>query len=126
MAATDTTLYDALRIKLTPYIPHVPHEKQHAYLWLDECFEALFGGAAGAGTEAYGRANSRRAAEARKAGALLKPGDGTIRETYEIAESVTVRGGRRNHSIDNAEPLVLPHADLPVDPYVLGCWLGDG
>lgn len=26
----------------------------------------------------------------------------------------------------NAEPLDLPDADLPIDPYVLGAWLGDG
>ena len=26
----------------------------------------------------------------------------------------------------NAAPLDLPDADLPIDPYVLGCWLGDG
>lgn len=25
-----------------------------------------------------------------------------------------------------AEPLQLPEADLPIDPYLLGCWLGDG
>lgn len=28
--------------------------------------------------------------------------------------------------IDNAQALDLPDADLPVDPYVLGVWLGDG
>lgn len=26
----------------------------------------------------------------------------------------------------NAKPLNLPEKDLPIDPYVLGCWLGDG
>lgn len=45
---TEEELFEALRIKLTPYIPHVPTEKQHAYLWLD-CHEALYGGAAGGG-----------------------------------------------------------------------------
>ena len=28
--------------------------------------------------------------------------------------------------IRNAAPLVLPEQNLPIDPYVLGCWLGDG
>lgn len=28
--------------------------------------------------------------------------------------------------IENAAPLVLPEAELPLDPYVLGAWLGDG
>jgi hypothetical protein len=45
---TNQELGEALRIRLTKYITHSPHEKQHAYLWL-ECFEALFGGAAGGG-----------------------------------------------------------------------------
>jgi hypothetical protein len=31
-----------------PYIPHEPHIKQHAFLWLD-CQEAMYGGAAGGG-----------------------------------------------------------------------------
>ncbi len=35
-------------IKWTKYIPHVPHLKQHAFLWL-HCQEAMFGGAAGGG-----------------------------------------------------------------------------
>lgn len=26
----------------------------------------------------------------------------------------------------NSKPLNLPEIDLPIDPYVLGCWLGDG
>lgn len=48
MTLEERGLADALRIRMTKYIPHAPHEKQHAYLWL-ECFEALFGGAAGGG-----------------------------------------------------------------------------
>ena len=39
---------NALAIKWTKYIPHSPHVKQHAFLWL-HCQEALFGGAAGGG-----------------------------------------------------------------------------
>lgn len=31
-----------------------------------------------------------------------------------------------NLAIETAAPLALPPADLPVDPYVLGLWLGDG
>lgn len=32
----------------------------------------------------------------------------------------------RRLAIPVAEPLQLPNADLPIDPYLLGCWLGDG
>lgn len=34
--------------------------------------------------------------------------------------------GQRQHRVINAGPLVLPEVALPVHPYVLGCWLGDG
>jgi len=33
---------------------------------------------------------------------------------------------RANHSVETARPLRLPDADLLVDPYLLGVWLGDG
>lgn len=54
-----------------------------------------------------------------------------VRTTAEIA--ATLRDGRpgsnhsmTNHAVVNCRPLNLPEADLPVPPYVLGCWLGDG
>jgi replicative DNA helicase len=44
-----------------------------------------------------------------------------------VDEGVRTRGdGRPNWCVPLAKPLDLPEADLPVDPYVLGCWLGDG
>lgn len=48
-----------------------------------------------------------------------------IRTTLEIHKTLKVRG-RINHSVEVAPPLVLPEVDLPIDPYVLGAWLGDG
>ncbi len=33
---------------------------------------------------------------------------------------------RPNHAVAVAAPLDLPDADLPIDPYLLGAWLGDG
>jgi intein/homing endonuclease len=50
---------------------------------------------------------------------------GAIRTTSEIASSVTYRG-ESNHSIPVSGPLRTDDADLPIDPYVLGAWLGDG
>jgi deoxycytidine triphosphate deaminase len=51
---------------------------------------------------------------------------GTSRTTEELA--ATLRSGREwNHHIALAEPAQYPERqDLPVDPYVLGVWLGDG
>ncbi len=53
---------------------------------------------------------------------------GDIRTTAEIAATVrcATADGRANHSIENARALRMPTADLPLPPYVLGAWLGDG
>jgi hypothetical protein len=45
--------------------------------------------------------------------------------TAEIAATVRVQG-RVNHSVPVCEPLNYPERDLPVAPYTLGAWLGDG
>jgi phage terminase large subunit-like protein len=50
-----------------------------------------------------------------------------IRTTKEILDTLKVgRRGDLNHSIPVAKPLQLPEAKLPIDPYCLGAWLGDG
>jgi replicative DNA helicase len=43
-----------------------------------------------------------------------------------VTEGVRRPDGRSNWYLPLAGALELPEADLPVDPYVLGCWLGDG
>lgn len=51
-----------------------------------------------------------------------------IRTTQDIVDSFyqTTARGDLNHSIPLTRPLNLPEAVLPIDPYILGCWLGDG
>lgn len=53
-----------------------------------------------------------------------------VKTTAEIAASVRHRSGvsrdEANHAIPVAQPLDLPDRELPLDPYVLGYWLGDG
>jgi len=50
-----------------------------------------------------------------------------IRTTREIANSLTSsKPGLRNHRIGVCDTLNLPDADLPIPPYTLGFWLGDG
>lgn len=47
--------------------------------------------------------------------------------TTQIRDTLRVQGGREvNHSVAVSGCLKLPPADLPIDPYVLGVWLGDG
>jgi deoxycytidine triphosphate deaminase len=50
---------------------------------------------------------------------------GTVRTTREIAASLRA-GEEWNHHVRLAEPVQYPRQPLPVDPYVLGIWLGDG
>lgn len=50
----------------------------------------------------------------------------TVRTTQDVFETQMVRGTRTNHSTRVAGVLNLPEVALPVDPYVLGLWLGDG
>ncbi|TYC15102.1 replicative DNA helicase [Actinomadura syzygii] len=50
-----------------------------------------------------------------------------IKTTAEIAATLRCDGDNRpNHAVEVAAPFKLPDADLPIDPYVLGAWLGDG
>jgi hypothetical protein len=58
--------------------------------------------------------------------AALPAPTGTVRSTREIAETCAPPAGARTHAVPVAGALELPDADLPVDPYVLGAWLGDG
>ncbi len=49
------------------------------------------------------------------------------RTTADLAASVATRGGFvLNHLIEASPPLDGPDLDVPVDPYLLGVWLGDG
>lgn len=55
-------------------------------------------------------------------------GVGKISKLLSTGELIdTYKSGKRNnYSIPVAKPLMLPDSDLPIDPYVLGFWLGDG
>ncbi|HEY5979396.1 MAG TPA: replicative DNA helicase [Microlunatus sp.] len=46
--------------------------------------------------------------------------------TAEMLATVQLADGRKNWAVDVVEPLELPDADLLVDPYTFGAWLGDG
>jgi replicative DNA helicase len=46
--------------------------------------------------------------------------------TRELAATLRLADGRVNHAVTNAAALRLPDRELPLAPYVLGAWLGDG
>jgi replicative DNA helicase len=54
--------------------------------------------------------------------------DASVVTTAQIAASLRrPTDGRLNHAVENCRPLALPHRDdLPIPPYTLGLWLGDG
>lgn len=50
-----------------------------------------------------------------------------VRSTLEILDTLRFgRRGARNHSVQLCCSVKLPDAALPIQPYVLGAWLGDG
>jgi len=86
------------------------------------CYEVLFSDGARIVADADHRWSvltraSRRAVDARRP---------TVLTTREMLDSVQVGGGRLNYSVAVCGPLQYVPADLPLDPYVLGVWLGDG
>ena len=56
----------------------------------------------------------------------LHPHDHEPVTTAGIAATLRGADGRVNHSIALCGPLDYPERDLPVAPYALGAWLGDG
>lgn len=50
---------------------------------------------------------------------------GSVKTTAEIAATLSYQG-ENNHTVDLTEPVLTPDADLPIDPYIFGLWLGDG
>jgi replicative DNA helicase len=49
-----------------------------------------------------------------------------VLSTPQLAEATQTPWGQRDASIPTPMPLSLPETNLPIDPYILGCWLGDG
>ena len=48
-------------------------------------------------------------------------------DTLEMRDTIGYgKRGDTNHSIPATLPLKMPEASLPIDPYILGYWLGDG
>jgi hypothetical protein len=55
----------------------------------------------------------------------IKPKVRTTKEIFSSLKTNTLKK-ETNHSITTTLPINYPVQDLPIDPYVLGCWLGDG
>lgn len=79
-------------------------------------------------TETRAARRSAQSVLAGSVGAGHRPVTASVITTREIAATLTCNVGdrRRNHAVRVAAPLQTPDRDLPLPPYVLGCWLGDG
>lgn len=53
-------------------------------------------------------------------------GPPTVKTTREIQSTLSSPENISNHYVKKASPLVGVHTELPIHPYVLGAWLGDG
>lgn len=51
----------------------------------------------------------------------------TVKTTKEISQTLkNSTSNQSNHYIRKAQPLQYPEKELPIDPYILGLWEGDG
>jgi len=67
-----------------------------------------------------------RAAIARLGASRVAPPKPSTVTTGEIKATLRRADGGTNHAVRLCQPLDLPEIPLPIDPYVLGAWLGDG
>jgi hypothetical protein len=82
--------------------------------------------ATGRRSAAFSAAVSARNTARAQAGDVSPPPAGTLRDTAQLAATLRTAAGRNNHAIPVSAALDLPEADLPIPPYTLGAWLGDG
>jgi len=51
---------------------------------------------------------------------------GSVKRTEDIINTLYTKRGRINHTIPIVEPVKFDEIDVEIDPYVMGCLLGDG
>ncbi|MGR7000335.1 DnaB-like helicase C-terminal domain-containing protein [Yinghuangia aomiensis] len=79
-------------------------------------------------TETRASRRSAQAALVGHSGVRRQQAVGSVTTTRAIAETLrcATADQRLNHAVRNAAPLRLPARELPLSPYALGMWLGDG
>jgi replicative DNA helicase len=86
-----------------------------------DCFEVVFSD----GQRIIADADHQWSVLTRAARRSTRPVQRVI-TTREMLRELRTDSGHRNFSIPTAGPVQYPEVRLPIDPYVLGVWLGDG
>jgi replicative DNA helicase len=86
-----------------------------------ECYQVLFSD----GERIIADKDHRWSVLTRSARRSAHP-ESRVRTTGEMLSALKTPSGHVNFSVPVSAPLQYPSAQLPVDPYVLGVWLGDG
>ncbi len=91
------------------------------------CYEVVFDDGTTIVADAEHLWETSTRAQRRKA-TVGAPAEASVLTTREIAETLrcATADQRANHTVRTAGALQLPAADLPIHPYALGVWLGDG
>jgi replicative DNA helicase len=113
---TTTIQREAARLGVAGRVPRVVNGSERSYVWRAPAYP-------------------RRALTAAIAAATCEPSrprlaaaQSPVLTTAQIAATLRcdTADRRLNHAVECTSPLVLPDAELPVPPYTLGAWLGDG
>jgi replicative DNA helicase len=86
-----------------------------------ECFEVVFSD----GERIVADKDHRWSVLSRSARRSAKP-EPAVFTTYQLMQELRTPTGHLNFSIPVAAPIQYEATELPLDPYVLGVWLGDG
>ncbi|MDQ6772086.1 MAG: replicative DNA helicase [Candidatus Dormibacteraeota bacterium] len=87
-----------------------------------DCYEVLFSD----GARIVADADHRWSVLSRAARKFPEQRNHSVLTTIEMASSVRADDARLNYCVRICEAIQYPRAELPLDPYVLGVWLGDG
>lgn len=75
----------------------------------------------------YDRAARRAESRQRRAPARTWGPRPQVRTTRELLATLRTASGHANHSVEViTKPVAYPTREQPIDPYILGAWLGDG
>ena len=75
-------------------------------------------------TETYNDRNHRTRNKDRTR--VFSPRKGSVKSTKEIIKTLHTKRGDNNHTIPMVKPVEFEEIKLIVDPYIMGCILGDG